>query len=135
MAKAYLLKQNEVKLTPVDINDVSEIPDIIGCLLPDTVYPGEQFAISFEDLDAFENVVLWIDDMGAMRNDTVANLELVTTLLFGNVLITEYEDRDADDPVMIDMSEEKAKHYLTKMVCGRRNPYRTPEQKFQALGW
>ena len=120
--RAYLLKQNETKLRPVDIKDGMDIYHLLGDNIFDSVYPDIHYAISFDDMEAYKNTVLYVDDAGALKENCVPNLELVTTLLYGDIVITQVAEDDPD--TFVDMDENKAKHFLTKMVRGRRNPYR-----------
>ena len=123
MAKAYILKAKESELRPVEINSVKDIAEFFKDTLPSVFYPNVNYAISFDDMEAFENTQIWIDDMGAIRPNAVPNLEFVTTILYGDILLLKVIEGDEED-TFIDFPKEQAEHFLTKMVRGRRNLYR-----------
>lgn len=123
MAKAFLLKANESQLRPIEINSAEDIIPYFKDTIPEVFYPNVNFAISIEDVQAFENTQIWIDGMGALREDAIPNLELITTILYGDILLLKIIEGEDEDE-FVDFPQEQAEVFLQKMVRGRRNPYR-----------
>ena len=97
--------------------------EVFAGTIPSVFCPNVNYAISMEDMEAFENTQIWIDDMGAIRPNAIPNLEFVTTILYGDILLLKVIEGCEED-TFVDFPLEQAKHFLTKMVRGRRNPYR-----------